>query len=47
MGFIASGTRRSTASIMIVSILRLEGDGPNGGWVEWGKGGGRINTEWL
>ena len=46
MGFMESGTRRSTTSIMIVSTLRLEGDGANGGWVEWGKGG-RIKTEWL
>ena len=46
MGFMASGTRRSTTSITIVSILGLEGDGPNGGWVERGKGG-RIKTEWL
>ena len=46
MGFMASGTRRYNASIMIVSILGLEGDGPNGGWVG-GKGGGRIKTEWL
>ena len=47
MGFMEIGTRRYTASIMIVSILGLEGDGPNGGWVEWAKWGGWIKTEWL